>query len=248
MTPVLAAAATAAFLLVASSACGLYGEGYTSECVLSDEQSATLNGYWAVTPVPVAVQAGAFSDAEKASITSAVSAWNAFFQSARGFPVFDIGSGTIPESSRTEPASLCQVSFVSGSAFTREVVIYKRTAGWTGTDASSKLADTQFCYGSTVNGKKSMKSAVMKLNYQYRFTSATQDDLESVVGHELGHLIGLGHSCDASNKSGMPNCNTIQNSDYLSALMFPAFASGEVRRNPRKNDQERANCLYDPSL
>jgi len=88
----------------------------------------------------------------------------------------------------------------------------------------------------------------MEINYANFFSAGKpMPDLQSIVTHELGHLLGLDHSCSGTATSGMPACNQA-NTDYVNALMYPALgfngAQGQVSRTIRTNDQQRANCLY----
>ena len=69
--------------------------------------------------------------------------------------------------------------------------------------------------------------------------------------HELGHLAGLNHSCEAKDKDGFPNCTAANiKQEYLFAVMFPIVVfsnniDGEKRRQLQSNDQGRMNCVYD---
>ena len=81
-------------------------------------------------------------------------------------------------------------------------------------------------------------SAVMELNYVNFFRSGMPvPDLQSLVTHELGHLLGLNHSCVGAGCNGAP-------SDYINAIMFPSYNPGSIKRALNSNDQGRANCLY----
>jgi hypothetical protein len=89
----------------------------------------------------------------------------------------------------------------------------------------------------------------MELNYRDFFVAGKkQPDYQSILLHEFGHLIGLGHSCEVGASAGYPDCNgTIPQSIFESA-MFPVVQFtglvGEQRRTLRENDMARANCLY----
>jgi hypothetical protein len=93
--------------------------------------------------------------------------------------------------------------------------------------------------------------AVIEINYQNFFVDGKKlPDLESIILHEFGHLMGLNHSCEAAAKTGVPSCNQSGlNPDYISASMYPVFAfstdgTGEQKRDLGTNDESRANCLY----
>ena len=91
----------------------------------------------------------------------------------------------------------------------------------------------------------------MELNYQNFFvTGKPVPDLQSIITHEMGHLLGLGHSCETDTETGVPNCNESGLPPaYQAALMFPTFTfdsngNGQIKRDLQSNDEGRANCLY----
>jgi hypothetical protein len=255
--PARAIAALAA-LSIWGSGCALGGSDSSSqvlvkECVLPTDQSTTIAGRWRVTPIPIAFHSGSgFSNDEMLDIVRAADTWNEFYKATQGFPVFDYGAnGSVNVSSTPVPTNACATGLVQGNVFTSPVVIYKQGKWPHPSGAQSTIALTNFC---TSSGKPypTTYMAYMELNYQYFFVAGQkQPDLQTIVSHELGHLLGLYHSCDMnSSKTGTPNClSPSLNTDYRAALMFPVFGfgtdlSGEVKRGLASNDQGRANCLY----
>lgn len=228
---------------------GLTAEELVIECVLPDEQSDTLKGVWPVTPVPLVFHAGDFSTAEKAKARSAAGTWNNFLAQTSGVTQFVFGlNGSGDTTAERRPVGLCAQTLLNFEEFERPVVIYKDSSWPYDPEA---IALTTLCRFSTEDLKE-MYMALMEINFENFFVEGTrQPDLETIFAHEFGHLAGLGHSCEFSNKEGTPNCNDPAiNPDFLDALMFPAFAfpnniKGEIRRSIRTNDQGRVNCLYD---
>lgn len=96
------------------------------------------------------------------------------------------------------------------------------------------------------------RMAMTEVNYQYFFTTNEVPDLQTIMLHELGHVLGLGHSCDNTGLNGYPTCTGDgANVLYQQAVMYPVFGfdssgNGQQRRSLTSNDEARANCLYQP--
>lgn len=243
-------------LLCSLPGCALnFGDSTASvvkACVLPADQKGTLAGKWKVTPVPVAFHQGDFSDEEITSMTAAADTWNTFFAASQGLSkVIDYGEGgSVKLSAQAVPSDACTQGLLQGNTFTGQVVVYKQ-ATWPHSGAASTMALTSFCTRSA-SPIPQMYMAYMEVNYQGFFREGQkQPDLQTIMAHEFGHLMGLFHSCDkGSSASGKPNCDSGSlDPQYQAALMFPTFGfnadlSGEKKRELASNDQGRANCLY----
>jgi len=222
------------------------------ECALPADQSATLEGKWNVKPVQIALQAGAFSAEEKSAIIQAADSWNSFYEKSLGFKIFEYGDPSSPrESGGAKPAQLCATSIIAGDKFSGTVNIYK-LAQWSSSNHQA-IALTSLC---PTAGKPlpAFKMAMLEVNYQDFFVSGKkQPDLQSIMLHEMGHIVGLDHSCNTTQKSGFPLCSDpALPPDYFQAVMYPVIlfdsgGFGEQRRSLQTNDMGRANCLYQDS-
>lgn len=219
------------------------------ECVLPEDQKGTLSGRWKVTPIPIAFHAGSLWDSgEVADIIKAADSWNEFYSQSLNINVFDYGDKTNPRVSNiAKPSTLCTQGIVQSGQFSGAVVLYKQ--GVWPANLSDAIALTSFC-PLPAKPLPTLFMAVMEVNYQDFFVQGKKiPDLQSIITHEFGHLLGLDHSC-GKNKVGMPECTSATLSpDYSAAVMFPAFnfdttGLGEQKRTLTSNDEGRANCLY----
>lgn len=256
------AAAGCFAIAIAGGACAPFGfqsstlPATVTECVLPDDQQGTLIGSWAKLPIPLAIESGAggFDTDEITAILAAAATWNAHFETVIGQPAFDTGEGESVRITTRSSADPCSTTVLSASgSFTGAVPILKQT-DWNHT-SSAQIALTLHCSTQTLSGGGtfgSVRTSVMDINYENFFVEGTvRHDLQSIVAHELGHVLGANHSCQDGGADGTPDCKDPEIPfEYTSALLSPEFGffedrTGEVRRSLNSNDQGRANCLYE---
>ena len=97
-------------------------------------------------------------------------------------------------------------------------------------------------------------AASVLLNFdQYNGPGLATFDLESETLHQLGHVLGLLHSCNGSS-GGSADATTapacLQGGvlavpkAYADAVMFPFLLDGQVKHTLGQNDTGRVSCLY----
>jgi len=225
------------------------------------DQTGTYNGKWASKlQVPIAFHQGDFDTDELKDMMDGADSWNDFFQYNYEVPgILYSNSDTNDQASpyqvdTAKPTSLCSKPTISGGEFTAPIVIYKQST-WPHSNYRTAMALTTACTGDGTP-VASITNAIIEVNYEDFFADDNSNgqypDLHTIVFHEFGHLMGLGHTCEF-NKSitGMPNCSaTDLNPGYVLALMYPNFSfdasgNGEKKRSLAENDQGRMNCLYE---
>ncbi len=229
---------------------------FIQDCVLPADQAKTLAGRWALAPIPLALQGGKYSAEEVAAIQAAADTWNEFSGSVLKVSLVDYGTKeaykTDSSTGPAAPGSCGQkilLDLGDGPIFRGSVIIFKQRT-WPATYPEGAIALTSQC-GRTQNGLNSYYASTIEVNYQNFFVPGKKaPDLQSIITHELGHLVGLDHSCVGGKVAGKPNCNSgALDPAYSEAVMFPVFyfdsqGHGETKRDLTSNDQGRANCLY----
>ncbi len=220
------------------------------DCVLPQDQVGTLSGRWANVPVPLAIQIqqNGFTNDELAALTKAADTWNTFSFSSLNFQVLNYGKAdSLVQTDAPKPQSLCSQTLIQEKHFVGSVMVYKDN-DWPYPLIPNAIALTSFC-PKPAKPLPEIFMAIMEINFDNFFKSGKkQPDLQSIFLHELGHLLGLNHSCEVRQKEGVPNCNGAQD-EYKESVMFPIInfdlrGVGEKKQALKDNDQGRANCLY----
>lgn len=107
------------------------------------------------------------------------------------------------------------------------------TAVWTTSGGHISKASIRFNRDYYIFGDTTTDYNVSEDNY-----NKTIVDMESVVLHEMGHMLGLGHAKEESTSVMYPSMNIGRNSAGFST----------VKRNLSYNDCIRINTIYNPSV
>lgn len=182
-------------------------------------------------------------------ISSAIEKWNSFSRASLGFNLFEIEQNDFSEAGTT-PSGEDECDFGGSSDSSFRIVREDSISRWRALGLVSSSS------GSVVPGVTARCSTGGRLNKQVvlintRFTDSRQ--FSSVVLHELGHAIGLDHSCEGGAGSAtFKGCTGLSsNHPYYVAVMFPIFrvsapgSSGtDIKQALRANDMLRGQCLY----
>lgn len=99
-----------------------------------------------------------------------------------------------------------------------------------------------------MEGKKIVGASVLMNFDDFNQPGDHSIDVESEFLHELGHVLGLLHSCNKSDSNSQdattaPECS-VAPKEYLEAVMSPYLGYDVKRRQLGQNDFDRINCLY----
>ncbi len=242
---------------------------YLSCALPKDQGRGSLHGQWGGLPVPVVLDRD-FYVADNGEVVpalrSALQTWNnwAALRGFQGFSLKNDGTGLSAGRDIPELTDCAQASYSSSVA--DMVGIWKinsvgfrrnqRPSCGVNPDSSPGKILPFGVQGQTdwiIQSGRIVGSSIL-LNFEdYNSPGKQRIDVESLLLHELGHVLGLLHSCNGSGGGGIdsttsPACYSggvlTAAPAYANAVMFPFLEVAQERRKLQQNDYNRINCLY----
>ena len=183
--------------------------------------------------------------------------WAPFISDANGIPFrwtnpairFKITQPSSPTAAQTtaltsalatlNAQSFLNLTVTTGASFEVEVKFWARgsnPAGWTDFFSSSTTAQVfQSAPPSGVFNRIGMNTA------QANFSTF---DLQSVFVHEVGHIVGLGHSSVRNNPGPCVGSDSTTQSITTCPVMWPLLANNTQRRTLNRDDRASLGLLY----
>lgn len=260
-------------VLIAGILVGCYGGGpsrfnnrfgvttnYTECRLAADQGTGSLYGSWGSVPVPIVIDKDFYvTDGGRVvtQIRNAVETWNAWYRLKGGrelLRVVDDGTGVnggrdIPNGAVSSCSMAAYTSLVTDAVGIWKIRGYgdginRRES--CGTQEKLLIDGIQGVTDWIVSGGRISGAAVL-LNFDaWNVPGRESVDMESLVLHELGHVVGLLHSCNpgtGTDITGAAGCASAP-IEYEEAVMYPALDVGQIRRFLMPNDYARINCLY----
>jgi len=233
------------FLLLVLTGCGKNAPDWQNQVSNCPNLNANQQGTF-MAPVPNApVQLlvdNTFTADQIEELKQAVDTWNQLGQQLQGQNFFSVQTADVPPDLLSSNFAACQTDPGTGTS-SLYVVNVTDSQTWKNLGfATNTPGATERCYDGNDNLTMQVTYVNPNLVYSQQFTS--------VVIHEMGHMLGLGHSCQNST-TGYPSCQGLSSDDpYVQAVMYPTLslnsANGQpqVKEQLQSNDQTRAACFY----
>lgn len=193
---------------------GSIGCGRDRNCSVAQDQQSSFMASPSEFPVTLTVDTS-WDESERASIQKAAEAWNAAARKAGKPSLFRIEVGPTMELVGRNAIQGCDLTRASGTRF--PLVKVSGAGVWDAMGFNdSTPAVTLRCH----QGEEVSKQAIL-----VNSDLITGEQLASVFLHEMGHSLGLDHSCqlDADAPSFRGCSGLASDHPYVQAVMYPAL-------------------------